>query len=219
MTQSQLTEHRPGPEEAVVALIQDEAQRNHGALPVRVLQHDKVRNSVTVELLIRLMINQQPKQLPPIPDVPIRWTSSTTHAVTVPLLPGSLGWITPAGGDISAWFAHGTAGAVDIEDQRFDLSDSIFEPGSRPFVDPLPAGALSDTDGVLYGPWQIGSSAASLAGALDTDPVNFTNGMLTWMGQVEGFINGIVPGTINPLSSLIPYVGEVEATATKLRSE
>lgn len=217
MTQSQLTEHRPGPEEAVIALIQDEAQRNHGALPVRVLKHDKDRNSVTVELLIRLMINQQPKQLQPIPDVPIRWTSSTTHAVTIPLLPGSLGWITPAGGDIGAWFAHGTANAVDIEDQRFDLSDSIFEPGSRPFTDLLPAEAMSDTDGVLYGPWQVGSSAAAAFVAL----ANLTKAALDALQAAHDTHKhfGVQPGlgTSGIPDTLVGPLGDV--AATKLRSQ
>ncbi len=216
-TSSQLTEHRPGPEEAVVALIQDEAQRNHGALPVRVVSHDKMRNSVTVELLIRLMINQEPRELQPIPDVPIRWTSSITHAVTLPLPAGSLGWITPAGGDVSAWFANATAGSSDIEDQRFDLSDSVFAPGSRPFTDPLPAAALSDTDGVLYGPWQVGSSAAAAFVAL----ANLTKAALDALQAAhDGHVHGGVtpgPGTTAVPSLIVGPLADV--AATKLRAE
>lgn len=214
--QSQITEAEPTLDDAFKVVIQDEMQRNHGALPVRVLSHDKPRNSVTVETLIRVRIGSVAEKLPPVPDVPIRWLSNSLgHAVTVPLPRGSEGWIAPAGGDVSAWFAHGTANATDPEAGKLDLSDSIFEPGSRPFTSPLPASAFSDTDGVLSGPWQVGDNGAS-------DFVALAAKVLTELQSFKAdFDVHIHPDPIsgNTGAPTAPMTPPSSVAATKLRSK
>jgi hypothetical protein len=160
---SPITEGKATPEDGVRAVVQDEAQRNNGWLPVRVVKYNATRNSVDVEPLIRAIIDGEPTALPRAFDVPIAWQSANggASAVTLPIQVGDYGRITPAGGDISAWLAQGAEQASSPEHGSFDLSDSIFVLGLRPFTSPLPASAYSSTDGVLVGPWQVGDSAAS----------------------------------------------------------
>jgi hypothetical protein len=59
--------------------------------------------------------------------------------------------------------------------------------------------------------------SSPLAVARDTDNCNRNVAMAFWMGQVEAFINGIVPGTVTPL--VLPAIADVVATTTKLESD
>ena len=43
---------------------------------------------------------------------------------------------------------------------------------------------------------------------IDGDPAPKTTGMATWMAQVEFAINGLVPGSVAPLSTAIPYIAQ-----------
>jgi hypothetical protein len=219
MTRAGITEGRPTLEDGLRAVVQDEAQRNNGALPVKVVVHNKERNSVDVQPVIRSVVNGAAVVLPRAFDVPIRWLSNSAGAsITIPLPPGSQGWITPAGGDTSAWFAHGTESASDVEHSQFDLSDSIFEPGSRPFTDPLPASAYSDTDMVLAGPVQVGSSAATELVAL----ASLVIARLAAFGEIYDAHTHNAPsggGTTSGPVPLLPETFPEDVNATKLRSE
>lgn len=225
MTRSQITEGSPTIEDAIKSVVQDELQRGNGWLPVEIVKVNTVAGvvrSVDAAPLIRAVINGEPVALPTAFDVPIAWQASNggTSAITFPLSEGDTGRIQPAGGDISAWMASGTKQASDMEQGSLDLSDSVFTPDIRPFVALLQAGAFSTTDIVLSGPVQVGSSAASAKVGLNNDPCPYASAMATWMTQVETFINGLVPLTVNPLSGTFgsTAIANLKATSTKLRS-
>jgi hypothetical protein len=58
----------------------------------------------------------------------------------------------------------------------------------------------------------LGGKSGAKAIGLDGDAVNAAAGMVTWMGQVAGYINAIVPGTVSPAAPA--NFGTLSASAT-----
>lgn len=58
---------------------------------------------------------------------------------------------------------------------------------------------------------------ATLGIARLTDTVGAAAGMITWMTQVSGYINGLAPGTITP--ALPPDFGAITSASTKAKAE
>jgi len=223
MTRSQITEGSPTVEDAVKAVVQDELQRGNGWLPVEIVKVNTdagVVRSVDAEPLIRAVINGESVALPRALDVPIAWQAANggASAITFPLAAGDTGRIQPAGGDISAWMASGAKRTDDIEQGTLDLSDSIFKPDVRPFVELLQANAFSTTDIVLSGPVQVGDSTA-------TDFVALASKVLSELQAIKAAIEtphthaGVTPGVgISGNGSIVGYTPSSVA-AEKLRSK
>lgn len=229
---SQITEGQPTLEDGIKTVVQDEMQRNNGWLPVKVVKVNSDAGSVRsvdVEPLIRAVVDGEPTVLVRAFDVPIAQQAANggASAITLPITAGDYGRIQPAGGDISAWLANGTEQASDAEHGSFDLSDSVFVLGLRPFTLPLPATAFSTTDTVISGPVQVGDNTASKPVALNGDNCPASGPgipgtlMTLWMAQVETAINTLAPGAILPLSTTFAgtSIATVTATSAKLRSK
>lgn len=189
-----------------------------GDIPAKVLKYDPATQTVEVLPLIGVVKNGVLRPVTILQQVQVRWPAGSTWSVAGDLVAGDFGWVVPAGGDISAWKMQGTEQDPTALPRKAKPSDVRFEPGSQPISTPLPSTAWKIGSLVIKAAsLLLGDSSATLAAARHTDPVTFDNAMLTWMSQVETFINGIAPGTVAPLSSLIPYVGAVEATTTRVK--
>lgn len=218
MTGRAYTEGEPSLDDYLLSAIRDEAQRHHGALPCSVVAYDPARQLVDALPNIRVIVDNTAVVPPKLREIQVLWPSGATWSIHGPLAPNDTVWIIPAGGDIGPWKATGAIQALNGEQRRFDLSDVVALPGSRAITKALAATAIDPAWLVIAGQVKLGSSAAALGVALDTDPVGFSNGLLTWMSQVEIFVNGLVPGTVSPTSAFIPFAGAVEATSTQVKA-
>jgi len=152
--------------------------------------------------------------------VPVSFPGGALTSHTWPLAKDDPLLLMPLDADFGAYFASGSVNQLPQSKRRFALSDCVALPlAPRSQADKLPATALAADGAVLAGLHYIGSSAAALFAALDTDQVPKNSPMSTWMGQVEVFINGLVLGTVTPLSTAFASIGNVQATATKLKAE
>jgi hypothetical protein len=62
----------------------------------------------------------------------------------------------------------------------------------------------------------LGGESGSKLLALHEDSVFKNAALLAWMSSVEGYINGLVPGTVTPIGSAI---GTVQSSATIARGK
>ncbi len=147
-------DHTPGApdlEDYLRLVIGGELEALFGNLPAKVLSYDMATQSAEVQPLVMVVIEGEPTKLATSKDVPVRWPSAQSFALTAPLVAGDLGWIIPSGADIGAYIAAGTENN-DRPDHlgRMDLSDVVFVPGGRPLVKALPPEAFSADGPVLF---------------------------------------------------------------------
>jgi len=115
--------------------------------------------------------------LPEIPNVPVRWLRAKGGAssITDDLERGDVGTVHFFERSHDEWKAQGGTGIEAADPRRHDLFDAIFVPGGSPFNAPIPADGVHASAMVIRAQAiKLGSSAASLAVARQTDPVQVT---------------------------------------------
>jgi hypothetical protein len=193
----------------------------HAPILGRVQTYDPATQLADVEPLVILRAEGLDLTRAPIlRGVPVAFPGGAGLSITWPLEPGNPLELIPQDADFGAYWASGVVGRLPTSKRRFSLSDCVAIPvASRSQVSPLPALAWA-LDGIVHlGLTYLGGSDASLMVALDTDQVPKNSLMGTWMTQVEGFINGLVPGTVTPLSTTFTSIGNVQATSTKAKAK
>jgi phage gp45-like len=66
---------------------------------------------------------------------------------------------------------------------------------------------------------EIGKGGTMKDAARKTDPVDMNASLITWMGQVETWINGVLPGTVVPLSTTFSTIGTISSGSTTVGIE
>lgn len=187
--------------------------------------YDAASARASITPLIPLLVDGEVVPSPKMPSVPVLWPGHGDFRYTWPVAAGAIMQLLPLGHDHSRWMSSGTANIAPTDDRRFSLSDLVALPlAPSPIAAPPSPTSHDPAWAVLYGQHKIGSNAASLAVALDTDQVirgPWTGGdvMSWWMFQVEVAINTAWPGSINPLSTTFNQVGLIRATSTKIKGE
>jgi len=193
-----------------------------GPLVGTVESYDAATNRASVVPAVPLLVEGEPLVPPKLPSVPVAWYGNATNSYKFPLVSGTTVQLAPEGHDHSGWFTTGAVAVPAVEDRRFSVSDLVAYPlAPTPVAAPPDPTSYSAAAAVLYGLHLVGSSAASKAVGLHGDQCPYSAAMATWMGQVEVFLNGLVLGTVSPVSSTFGSAGiaSLTATATKLKAE
>lgn len=184
--------------------------------------YDAVNGRVSITPLVPLLVDGEIVPSVKLPAVPVEWPESGSHSIKFPIPAGSFMELAPLGHDHSQWLTSGAENIPPTDDRRFSLADLVAKP-----LAPSPAAAPPDplsydaAWGVLFGQWKVGSNAPVKPVALNADNCPAVTLMRTWMSQVETFINGLVPLTVNPLSTTFApnAIASITATAAKLKAE
>lgn len=191
----------------------------HAPILGRVQTYTPATQLADVEPLVLLRVEGVALEKSPIlRGVPVAFPGGSVTSYTWPLNQGDPVELIPQDADFGAYWASGTIAQLPESNRRMSLSDCIAVPvASRSQVSPLPATAWAADGGVLSGLHYVGGSDAVLFAAIDTDQVQKNTLMGTWMTQVETVINSVAPGSVVPLSTTFTSIGNVQATATKLK--
>lgn len=183
--------------------------------PARVVSYDAAKRTVTVEPLHFIARpdgdgNFIATAAPQLKDIPVRFYKTRAFAITFPIAAGDCGSLVCCDRNIGRWRASGNAG--DPGDRGMHTLDgAYFDPGLDD--DAHTAQSASDSSMVIgtdaHGEGQIviapGTDGMQLgAGATKGvvragDDLTASTAQAAWAGAVEGFINGLVPGTVAPL--------------------
>lgn len=143
-------------------------------LPGRVLTYEhepvpKARVQCTLRFR-RIKDGEVVSYLPdPVDNVPIHFPQGGGGALTFKLVPGDYVDLQVADRSLDEWLATANTDIEPADTRRFDLTDCIAYPGTRPHADPLPADALSGAAAVLS--WdlvRVGGASAQNAVAIAT---------------------------------------------------
>jgi hypothetical protein len=110
----------------------------HTHLPAQVVSYNSLTNTCSVQPCINRIRTDDPKNMstvswPPLEDVPVKQFGSGKCLFSVAPQVGSYGILHISERTIETWLAKG--GVVDPNSTRkFDLSDSVFDPGIYPLV-------------------------------------------------------------------------------------
>lgn len=218
------TEGWPGVDEVIAKVARGEMERNHGALPAEVTAYNPGRATVTANPLVLVVVDGEAQSLPPIQDVQIQWMQGAGWSIVGELQVGDVGWLRPAGADISAWKASGAKESPPLRNSRNSLSDVVFVPGSRPLSAPLSAEQYLAGALVLWVGSQLllGDSTASDAVALES----LVQGALSKISAAYDPHTHVAPsggGTTSTPSTIIdtspapPWPPDVGATKVKAK--
>lgn len=195
----------------------------HAPILGRVQTYNLATQLADVEPLVILRVEGLDVAKSPIlRGVPVAFPGGALTSYAWPLQPGDPLELIPQSADFGTYWASGTVGLLPGSKRRMSLSDCIAVPvRSLSQASPLPAAAWAADGGVLFGLHYIGSSAAILFAALDTDQVvkGAADPLYLWMTQVEAGISG--GGGIPPSPSHTAFnkVGNVVASSTKLKAQ
>jgi hypothetical protein len=227
MSDAELTEGAPTLEEALLLYARRAgAEAGYGDLPAKVISYNAAQQTATVQPVVLAPKGGRLQLVAPVLDVQVRWPAGSTWSVVGDLVAGDFGWLRVGGADISAWKMQATENDPTALQRRGALADSVFEPGSQPVSVPLAStayavGALVIKAASLL----LGSSAAGLLVALDTDAVNKSGtggppvGFAGWCQEIETLATAGLGGVVtNPIST-ITQIGNVVSSATKVKAE
>lgn len=195
----------------------------HAPILGRVHAYDQTTQLADVEPLVILRVEGLDLTKAPIlRGVSVAFPGGALNSYTWPLQPGDPLELIPQDADFGAYWASGTVGLLPGSKRRMSLSDCIAVPvRSMSQRAPLPAAAVASDGAVLFGLHYLGSSAASLVLALDTDQVvkGAADAIYTWMTNVEAGIAAAGGGTVTPSHTTFSKVGNVVGSATKAKGE
>jgi len=124
------------------------------SIPGEILSYDHSEQRATVKPTVKLR-RKNPEsgesefyEPAPITNVPVQFDSSSNHAITFPLSEGDTGEIKFQSRAIGKWLQTGVSGTEHEDPRRHDISDAVFEPGLRAFVDALGSSRL-DADALV----------------------------------------------------------------------
>lgn len=197
-----------------------------GDLPAKVLSYDAATQTVDAQPVVMVPNPQGGLKAAAIArQVQVRWPAGAKWSIVGELAAGDFGWLRVAGADISTWKMQGAEQDPLALERNGAPSDVVFEPGSQPVSVPLAsdaykAGALVIKAAELL----LGSSAATLKVALDTDAVNKDataplTDFASWMASIELIANAGTGGTVTPAAATITKIGSVQSSATKVKAE
>lgn len=125
-------------------VLDDYSAKMRVALPARVISFDALKQTVTVQPLIREKIidpetgSVQWRNLPVLPDVVVIYPHSSIGAVTFPLIPGDEVQLLFNDRCYDSWYTTGQVS--NWNDRRFhDLSDAVAIPGGNSLPNVIPA--------------------------------------------------------------------------------
>lgn len=193
-------------------------------LPAVVTSYDASKQMVSVQPLLKQVYEdeegaRQVESLPIVNGVPVVFPGGGGFRLTFPIVdgqtlvgasvpPATTGILVFTDRSLDRWLS-GSGAEVDPEiDHDHHLADAVFIPGLHPFGSPLssaPATKLtlgtdaSPTDIEIDSLGNVTIANGSNGAARQGDSVSAAAAAATWAGQVEGFINGTVPGTVTPL--------------------
>ena len=168
--------------------------RVHTSFPARVLSYDATTQKATIQSVVRFRRMNSDDELetylpPPIANVPVLFFSSGSHSITFPISEGDQGFVMCAERSIDEWKSTGSKDSEPTDPRRFDLSDAVFIPAGRAFVDPVPTTGVDPTNLVISGNIKLGSGAANEKVALSGG----VNGVYTQLQQLQAALTSWVP--------------------------
>lgn len=196
--------------------LQDRLIDLHVALPARVESYNATTQTVVVTPMINRYVpdgdgGYVSETLPQLADVPVKFPRCKQFTISFPLVKGDMGALVFCERNIGVWRATGAqSDSGDVGTHTLD--GAYFDPGLMPdaLASKTASGANmvigSETDGnsrieiLPSGGVRLGAGATKGIARVG-DPSQIGVPLATWMSQVELFINGVAPGSINPLST------------------
>jgi hypothetical protein len=178
------------------------------AQPAWVMSYDRTTQTATVQVATAYQVKDPEtgeliaRMRPPIPNVPIAWTSSTTWDPAV----GEWGLCIFADRSLDEWKATGNRAVEPADPRRFDISDAVFLPGALPAAAPLPSSAVAAGAVVFWdrgtSDIRIGDSAASKWVALADDVLARLNLLESaHNSHVHLYVTPAIPSAAGPTAS------------------
>lgn len=167
--------------EAIAAALVDV----HTAIPGKVVSYDKLKQTATVQPIIR---KNATIKFPAIPDVPVMFGGNDDCSISWPVKKGDTGLLVFAEKSMDKWKASG-GGDVDPGDgRRFDMSDASFIPALRSRNKAIPTDGIHDEAVVIRGP------LVHLGGAAGVQPTFMADSFMTAFDTLIAAISTAVGG-------------------------
>lgn len=198
-----MTTQAPSDIDVIKAFVRAGIAQIHVSLPATVIVYDPVTQKATVQPAIRPRVDdpltgtERPTLEPtaPIPNVPVKWESSSVAAQTFGLFPGDPVTLLVQERSTDEWRTTGFPDNAPLDSRRFNLSDAVALPGGRSFnpaaglTSPLLVGTQVDVLGahVIYSSIpvagvKLGSAAAVNSACLGEVLTTFLLAFTTTLG-------------------------------------
>lgn len=123
--------------ELLLQAIRAELLDVHTCLPAKIQKYDAATQKADVIPLLKkkYRFDDEPKDLPIITNVPVKWPSANNGAayIHLPLVAGDIGWVVFSERSIDTWLAGEGDSVAPRDPRHHHLSDAIFMPGGLPF--------------------------------------------------------------------------------------
>jgi hypothetical protein len=207
-------------------IFQAQLAQLHTAFPARVESFDATTQTVDVTPQLKTAYPDGEggfthKAMPVIPNVPVCFPRAGSFFLSFPLAKGDFVLVVVCDRSLQAWRDKGQA--IEPGDlATHPLDGAVAIPGVYPA-----SGALDDVsastmklgkDGAAAAQIEITASGGKLGANAtkeiarkgDGAKISSPGALLTWMQAVEGFINGLVPGTVATLAAAIAAIPGIE---------